>query len=400
MQPRAVVCPTCNETFVVTNPRSRQAFCSPKCRPPRKPVDIAVCTCAICHQLFKPTYDCQQYCGDECKWKGFSAKRKVVHEPVSCLTCGVEFVPKRASKKYCSVKCSAARHGTVTKACEVCSTPFTVAYRFREVKTCRHECNNVMISRSLTTRVTKQCLACGRDFSVVLSYEGAAKYCSYDPCFLSSRDTRQPDVEKTCEWCKHLFTVPFTKKEQRFCGYSCANSGENNGQFGLGKEQAWNKVPRWHVGLTKETDPRLRALGEKISVIIADKMVNGTWSPPSTGFKGEHYTGAKNGGKTVYLRSSYESLFARALDADSDVVSWEYEPLRIPYVFEGSVHNYVPDFMVTGDSGLLTLIEVKPECLVDVGKNLAKRRAAEAWCETNGVGLLIVTENELTATSP
>jgi hypothetical protein len=321
----------------------------------------------------------------------------MLHEYV-CQTCHQPFKSPKKAKKFCSIKCSASRHGTVAKDCEICSKPFTVPYRFREVRTCGSECNGVRISRSLTKRVIKQCLACGKDFEVVPSYVESAKYCSYDPCFLSSRKTRQPDIEKVCEWCGEKFTVSFTKKDQRFCGYSCSNSGENNGMFG--KPGPMTGKPAWSQGLTAKTDPRLRALGEKISMIVADKMVAGTWSPPSTGFRGEHYTGVKNGGKTVYLRSSYESVFARALDVDPDVLMWEYEPVRIPYVFEGSVHNYVPDFMVTPCSGSLTLVEVKPECLVDVHKNVVKRKAAEAWCETNGVGLLTVTENELTAVVP
>jgi hypothetical protein len=316
------------------------------------------------------------------------------HEYV-CQTCGEPFTSHKKGKKYCSVKCSAARYGTVTKSCEICSEQFTVPYRFREVKTCGPKCNGIRQSRALRDRVVKQCLTCGKDFEVVPSYAEAAKYCSYDPCFLASRDTRQPDVEKTCEECGGKFTVPFTCRDQRFCGYGCSNSGENNGMFG--KPGSMTGKPAWSRGLTKDTDPRLRALGEKISVIIADKMVSGSWSPPTTGFRGEHYVGTKNGGKEAYLRSSYESAFARMLDADEHVASWEHEPMRIPYLFEGSVRNYVPDFMITRIDATKFLIEVKPSALTDTRQNVAKRLAAEAWCELNGVELLAITEDELVA---
>ena len=312
----------------------------------------------------------------------------------ACQTCFKSFESRKKDKKFCSVKCSAARHGKVTNKCVICGSEFTVAYRFRGTKTCSPDCTKKSVSQTLTTRETKQCLTCGKDYSVVQSYKDDAKYCSYD-CFLSSRKTRQPDVTKTCEGCERKFVVSFVKKDQRFCGYSCAHTGENNGQFGLGKEQARNKVPRWHTGKTKESDPRLRALGEKISIIVADKMVSGSWSPPTTGFKGEHYVGKKNGAEKVYLRSSYESRYARMIDEDPKVVSWEYEPLRIPYMFEGSVRNYVPDFLVTHVDGEKILVEVKPDSLVETPANIAKLSAAASWCELNGVELVIVTEGEL-----
>lgn len=315
----------------------------------------------------------------------------------TCKKCASPFRSPKRGKQYCSHRCFASRFDPVTKRCETCGKDFTVAYRFRGQKTCGLECAKTAIARTLTTREVKKCLACGDEFSVVQSRKDDAGYCCYDPCFLSSRKTRQPDVTKACERCKRDFTVPFTDSAQRFCGYSCANSGENNGMFGkpgpMTGKQAWSR------GLTKQTDPRLRVLGEKISAIVADKMVSGSWSPPSTGFKGEHYTGTKNGGAIVYLRSSYESTYARMLDADPTVVSWQHEPLRIPYLFEGSVHNYVPDFMVTTDEGPV-LVEVKPSLLSDTVQNLAKMRAAQAWCDTNDVAYALVTEANLTDTYP
>ena len=391
MEPRTVVC-TCGKSFVITNPRSRQAFCSLGCRPGRKPTALPGRSCDVCSNTFIPVYDCQKYCNEACRKLGFRNNRQVERATIPCLTCSKEFTPRDATKKFCSVKCSSARHGTVTNQCTICDKSFTVAYRFRGTKTCSPECTKKSISRTLTTRETKQCLACGSDFAVVQSYKNRGKYCS-KACCLSTRKTRQPDVTKTCERCKKEFVVKFTDSAQRFCGYSCANSGENNGMFG--KPGPLTGRPAWSKGLTKETDPRLRALGEKISIIVADKIVSGTWSPPTTGFKGEHYVGQKNGGAEAYLRSSYESTYARMLDADSNVVAWDHEPLRIPYVYEGSIRNYVPDFLVTHVDGRKTLVEVKPDSLAGTAPNLAKLNAAASWCELNGIELTIVTEKEL-----
>lgn len=318
-----------------------------------------------------------------------------------CKKCATPFKSPKKNKQYCSHNCFAKRFDAVTKQCETCHKDFTVAYRFREQKTCGTECAKTAISKTLTTRVVKQCLHCGDDYEATQAYKDDAKYCSYN-CFLQTRKTRQPDVVKNCEHCKKDFTVPFTKAEQRFCGYSCANSGEHNAMFGVKGEQhpTHGQIP-WNSGLTTKTDPRLRALGEKISTIISDKMVAGTWSPPTTGYKGEHYRGVKNcQGKVPYLRSSYESTFARMLDEDPEVASWEHEPMRIPYVFEGSVHNYVPDFLVTRTDGKSFLVEVKPSLLTDTPANQAKMKAALTWCELNDVGYLSVTEENLSSIYP
>ena len=361
MQPRDVICKTCHVTFNVTNTMSRQTFCSVQCRPPRK-VDIPERVCETCSMAFKPVYSCQRYCGKDCKWMGFSKHRRVTKE-ATCSHCGKDYVPKKPGK-FCTQECYfASRKKFVTKTCETCDKEFTVAYRFREQKTCNTTCASVAISKTLTTRETKQCLACGKNFEVVQSYKDIGKYCSLT-CFYKHKYGRDSAIViKTCEGCGKDFQKPFTQRKIRFCTISCAVSGDRNGQYGLGKEQGRNKVPRWHAGKTKKTDDRLRLMGEKISVIMADKIVSGTWDH-GFGFVGEHYVGVKNGNEQMYCRSSYESAYVRQLDSDPGIISWESEPFRIPYSFKGSIHNYVPDFLVTraeGDS----LVEVKPEILTD-----------------------------------
>jgi hypothetical protein len=112
-------------------------------------------------------------------------------------------------------------------------------------------------------------------------------------------------VTITCEGCGKDVERPFIQRGRRFCSYSCSNKGKNNTQFGLGKEQAWNKVERWSKGLTATTDNRLAEAGRKISAIVAQKMVDGAWSPPVTHFKASHFE-SKKCDKTFYCRSSYE----------------------------------------------------------------------------------------------
>lgn len=399
MEPITKTCPTCSSLFIITNPRSRQVFCGHACRPERKPVQRAERVCATCTTPFTPAYECQKYCGDNCKWKGFSKNRQVKHEPRTCDHCKKTYEPKRKrSSKHCSAKCyyTSKHNDDVELTCTVCAKSFTVLYKFRGTKTCSPECTGAAISRANNTRVTKHCLACGEAFDVVQSYKDAAKYCTY-ACFLSTRDTKQPDVQKVCEYCNDEFTVPYTHRDQRFCGYSCANSGENNAFYGLtGSLHPMFGKSAWNRGQTAETNPILKAAGEKISAIVADKMVSGSWSPGCNGgFVTEWYTGVKNGGIPVFLRSSYESIFIRMMDASDDVVQWEHEPLRLQYVFEDRVHNYVPDVLVTMIDDTKCLVEIKPIKLTIEPKNVAKRRVAEEWCAANDVTFTLVTECDL-----
>ena len=134
-------------------------------------------------------------------------------------------------------------------------------------------------------------------------------------------------------------------------------------------------------------------MAEKISANIADKMVNGEWK--HVGFKGEHYSSPKNGNVEVYLRSSYEVRFAQMLDESDNVICWEHEPFRIPYLFEGSTHNYVPDFLITHTNDERELVEVKPAVLRGSDVVQTKESAARAWCDQNGVSFRIVSEADL-----
>lgn len=248
------------------------------------------------------------------------------------------------------------------------------------------------MSKIVDTSIKKKCLACGNDFDVPKGSVDKTKFCSYD-CFLSTRKTRQPPTVIICKNCKKEFSVNAGRsKTRQFCGKSCANSGEFNVQYDK-RGKKTGRAP-WSKGLSAKTDERLRKASEKISIIISDKIINGEWKH-NTGFKGEHFIGKKNEGKEVYLRSSYESKYARMLDIDDNVCSWEHEPLRIPYFFNGSIHNYVPDFLVKKLDGSVVLVEVKPNMLTETLVNLAKQSAAQSWCELNGLTLITITEHDL-----
>jgi hypothetical protein len=117
----------------------------------------------------------------------------------------------------------------VTKRCETCGSDFTVAYRFREQKTCGRKCMGPLISAALKTSVELKCTCCGSTYEATKSYAGKSKYCSYQ-CFLRHKWKRDSSiVELTCKGCGGSFAKKFTQRKTRFCSRSCATSGERNG---------------------------------------------------------------------------------------------------------------------------------------------------------------------------
>jgi hypothetical protein len=143
--------------------------------------------------------------------------------------------------------------------------------------------------------------------------------------------------------------------------------------------------------LTAYTDDRVKRNSEKVSDAISQKIVDGLWT--HTGFKTEWYVSKKAG--RIFLRSSYESVFARQLDNDNDVVTFTSEPLKIPYTHDERRKNYIPDFLVEYRDGKKEIIEVKPCTLVSSDEVSVKTSAAIKFCNDLGISYRIVTEADL-----
>jgi len=89
-------------------------------------------------------------------------------------------------------------------------------------------------------------------------------------------------------------------------------------------------------------------------------------------------------GGTLKCRSSFEVGFTRLLDADSEVVEFLYEPLWVPFSWQGVRCKTRPDFLVRYRNGTVLLVEVKPEWAVRRypkvrAKLLAMHLFAERW---------------------
>lgn len=129
----------------------------------------------------------------------------------------------------------------------------------------------------------------------------------------------------------------------------------------------------------------------------------------------EKYVGNR---KPTY-RSSWEYTFMRTCDTHPAIQKWASEAISIPYrcPITGRQTVYIPDFFIQyvdkKGSVHTELIEIKPrnqslkEAVgrnknnqVEYARNVAKWRAAQAWCKTQGIRFRILNEQDLFSLTP
>ena len=121
----------------------------------------------------------------------------------------------------------------------------------------------------------------------------------------------------------------------------------------------------------------------------------------------------------IINRSSWETIFAKWLDENDDVLQWSSEELAIPYkcATDNRFHRYFVDFKMTlktKDGERKTfIVEIKPMAQTQVpkypgrqtkryltesmtfAKNQSKWKAAQRYAKDRGWEFVIITEKEL-----
>jgi len=143
---------------------------------------------------------------------------------------------------------------------------------------------------------------------------------------------------------------------------------------------------------------------------MAHKFKKGKYVPKNP----DKYKGDVN---NIIYRSSWEQRFNAFLDNNPNVLEWGSEEFYIPYIkpTDGKVHRYFPDYWIkyknTKGEVEQRIIEVKPHTQtkrsrsrnpktklyedVTFAINLAKWKAAQQFCDQQGIVFQIVTEKEL-----
>lgn len=120
------------------------------------------------------------------------------------------------------------------------------------------------------------------------------------------------------------------------------------------------------------------------------------------------------GNRQPTYRSSWEYTFMRTCDSHPAIQKWASEAIQIPYrcPLTGKQTVYVPDFFIqyVDRTGTVhtELVEVKPRNQtmkehvgrnknnqIEYARNIAKWRAAQAWCKSQGIKFRVVNEQDL-----
>lgn len=128
------------------------------------------------------------------------------------------------------------------------------------------------------------------------------------------------------------------------------------------------------------------------AIRISDKIQNG-WIPSHCSKNGK-FASEKNGNH-VHYRSSYELRAFEILEYDKNVIKYDVEVLRIPYLWDEIERIYVPDILVWHIDGHQEIIEIKAEWNTKNPRFIAKTQAAINYCQERNIKFSVWTEQEL-----
>lgn len=104
--------------------------------------------------------------------------------------------------------------------------------------------------------------------------------------------------------------------------------------------------------------------------------------------KGSKLVYRKRDGMRLKLRSSWEVTVCGYLDLLN--IEYQYETLKIPYVYRGKRRRYYTDFYLRKYN---LVIEVKPDCFTKDPMVVAKKEATER----SGYRFVFITEDDITS---
>lgn len=97
--------------------------------------------------------------------------------------------------------------------------------------------------------------------------------------------------------------------------------------------------------------------------------------------------------REVQYESELECKFYIKLEKSDEVLYYQEQPFKIPYVFNGKSHNYIPDCFLVLKNGRGIVVEIKPELNMMQYGNICKWIALQDFCREKGLGCLMTTGN-------
>ncbi len=187
--------------------------------------------------------------------------------------------------------------------------------------------------------------------------------------------------QRTCAYCKQPFTTRVCS-DQRNCSTSCGVRGRADIREPKSQEMK-ARLSASRRGMKFSLEHRQALSAAKIKA-----MERGAFGGKQREFVG------KNGERT-WAHSSYEFKRMEFLDNCVGVVKWtKRHGLAIPYMWQGAVHRYIPDFLVTYVDGRQSLQEVKG-WIRDPERFEFKKRAAQEYCRAHGMEYRVLFHESL-----
>lgn len=141
----------------------------------------------------------------------------------------------------------------------------------------------------------------------------------------------------------------------------------------------------------KHPSRQLPKTGQMKVSVWYDFKSNGQKKTRKPKFRDGYHVSTKTGA-SLHYRSGYECEVYELLDEDADVASFDVEPFRVPYVFKGEWHDYIPDIRVNFMDKKVEIWEVKPSNQTGLDKNKAKWAAMQAYADKFGWTFMVITE--------
>jgi len=127
------------------------------------------------------------------------------------------------------------------------------------------------------------------------------------------------------------------------------------------------------------------------AIVWKDFTAKGKAKKKKQRFKEGWYESTKMN-KRFYFRSGWEETVFECLDQLNEVTAYEAEPFKVPYIWEGSQHEYNPDILVIFTDGHKEVWEIKPSDQTSLKQNQNKWHAATEVCRARGWEFIVLTE--------
>lgn len=99
--------------------------------------------------------------------------------------------------------------------------------------------------------------------------------------------------------------------------------------------------------------------------------------------------------RMIPWESTLERDFIKILDFDQSILYFEFQPIRIDYIYQGKQNEYYPDFLVRKSDYKEYIYEVKDSSKIEDKKNVIKTQVGKKYCQENNMSYVVVTEKDI-----